>query len=165
VSRSTGIACSSDCSRENPPDSGPKIGDYLTIAAKGGGNTIGVSGIGGSGSDTGGYAGGMLQWYVVPNVSLSGAVDYVEFTGVNSTSETVKLEWLFSQTMPVSIYGGYEHADLNASSFGNLGSGDFFFVGIKLYMNGSGAGTLVDRQRSGSLGYIAQAPTLGLSTN
>ena len=131
-------------------------GPNFTVAVKGGGTTVSVSG--GGSDDNGGYFGGMLQWYAMPNLSLSGAIDYSEFAGLNATSETAKIEWLFSNDMPLSLYGGYEHADGDTS-------GDLFFVGLKLYMNGNGAGTLVDRQRSGSLGYIAETPIFGLTTN
>jgi hypothetical protein len=137
----------------------------FTVAVKGGGETVDVSGFGSSGDDSGGYVGGMLQWYAMPNLSLSGSVDYADLAGSHVTSETIKAEWLFSETMPVSIYGGYEHADLGSGGFGLSGDGDLFFVGVKLYMNGANGGTLVDRQRSGSLGYIAETPILGLSTN
>jgi hypothetical protein len=135
----------------------------LTFAVKGGGNTISASGFGLSGSDSGAYVGGMLQWYVVPDFGLSGAVDYVDIAGFHTTSETAKAEWLFSESTPVSIYGGYQHVDENA--FGLNGNGNFFFVGLKFYFNGTGGSSLVDRQRSGSLGYIAEAPVLGFSTN
>jgi hypothetical protein len=133
----------------------------FTVAVKGGGDT--VSGDLFGSSDSGGYAGGMLQWYIVPNLSLSGSVDYAEQFGGHVTSETAKVEWLFSDSMPISIYGGYEHADVGSGGFGV--AGNLFFVGLKLYMNDPGNGTLVDRQRGGSLGYIAEAPVLGLSTN
>lgn len=139
-------------------------GPNFTIAVKGGGNTVHASlgGFGGN-DDGGGYAGGMLQWYAMPNLSISGAVDYSEFSSFNTTSETAKVEWMFSNTLPVSIYGGYEHADENSGGFGT--GGNLFFVGLKLYMNSEGGGALVDRQRSGSLGYIAETPVFGLSTN
>jgi len=139
----------------------------LTFAVKGGGQTESASALGVSGDDTGGYAGGMAQWYVMPNLSLSGAVDYTGIAGEHTWAETFKGEWLFSETLPVSIYGGYEHAEATVNGFGGgtSTSGDLFFVGVKLYMNGSGDGTLVDRQRNGSLGYIAQTPVLGLSAN
>lgn len=137
----------------------------LTLAVKGGGNTVDASGFGFSGSDNGGYVGGMLQWYVTPDLALSGAVDYAEFAGLNATSETAKLEWLFSHSTPLSLYGGYEHVDASAGGFGAIGDADIFFVGMKFYFNGDGGDSLVDRQRNGSLGYIAQAPVLGLSTN
>jgi hypothetical protein len=139
------------------------VGPQFTVAFKGGADTVNASGFGGSGSETGGYAGGMLQWYAMPNLALSGAVDYTEIAGTHATSETAKVEWMFSRSMPVSIYGGYEHADAGSGGFG--GGGDEFFVGLKLYMNNPGGGSLVDRQRNGSLGYIAETPILGLSTN
>ncbi|HVZ91121.1 MAG TPA: hypothetical protein VG843_05675 [Rhizomicrobium sp.] len=132
----------------------------LTVAVKGGGDTASASGFGFSGSDTGAYVGGMLEWYLVPDLALSGMVDYVDQSGVHVTSETAKLEWLFSETMPVSVYGGYQHADASSGAFGV--SGDIFFVGLKFYVNGDGPTALVDRQRNGSLGYIAQAPVLGV---
>lgn len=136
----------------------------FTVAVKGGGQTVDLSAGGLSDDESGGYVGGMLQWYAMPNLSLSGAVDYAELAGSHVTSETIKAEWLFSETMPVSVYGGYEHADLGNGGFGLSGDGDLFFVGLKLYMNGANGGTLVERQRNGSLGYIAEAPILGLST-
>ncbi len=72
------------------------VGPQFTVAFKGGADTVNASGFGGSGSETGGYAGGMLQWYAMPNLALSGAVDYTEIAGVHATSETAKVEWLFS---------------------------------------------------------------------
>lgn len=142
------------------------LGPNFTVAVKGGGDNVNLNIPGfGSGSENGGYAGGMLQWYAMPDLSLSGSVDYAELAGLNSTSETAKVEWLFSHSLPISVYGGYEHADLSSNGFGGLGGGDLFFVGLKFYFNGSSGGALVDRQRNGSLGYIAEAPVLGLSTN
>ncbi len=142
-------------------------GPSLTVAVKGGGNSADVSAFGASASKGGGYACGMLKWYAMPNLAVSGSVDYTDQFGGHATSETIKGEWLFSQSLPVALYGGYEHADLNAGGFGYNagGAGDLFFIGLKLYMNGDGSGTLVDRQRDGSLGYIAQAPVLGLPTD
>jgi hypothetical protein len=141
------------------------LGPNFTVAVKGGGDTVNVSEFGGSGNASGGYAGGMLQWYVMPDLSLSGSVDYAELGGLNTTSETAKVEWLFSHSTPISVYGGYEHADSGSNGFGGLGGGDLFFVGLKFYFNGASGGALVDRQRNGSLGYIADTPVLGLSTN
>ena len=138
-------------------------GPNFTVAVKGGGDTVHASGFGLSGSQSGGYAGGMLQWYVMPDLSLSGAVDYAELAGGHATTETAKLEWLFSHHVPVSIYGGWEHADAGAGGLG--ANGDLFFVGLKFYFNGANGGSLVDRQRNGSLGYIADAPVFGISTN
>jgi len=83
--------------------------------------------------------------------------------GGHATTETAKLEWMFSNSMPLSVYGGYEHADAGSGGLG-LG-GNAFFVGLKFYFNNPTGGSLVDRQRSGSLGYISEAPILGVSTN
>lgn len=119
-------------------------GSSFTVAVKGGGES-------GSGT-SGGYVGGMAEWYATPNFALSAQVDYLDVGG-SITSESIQGEWLFSTSTPVSIYGGYQHVDLGGSS-----DADVVFVGVKLYMNGSGAMTLVDRQRQGSMTYITQSP-------
>ena len=50
------------------------------------------------------------------------------------------------QTMPISVYGGYKHVDAGAGSIFSTGSDeDIFFVGLKFYMNGSGAGRKRER--------------------
>ncbi|HVU20129.1 MAG TPA: hypothetical protein VHE09_05310 [Rhizomicrobium sp.] len=135
-------------------------GPNFTVAVKGGGNTISAFGS----DDSGGYAGGMLKWYAIPNLAISGAVDYTEFSGVHVTAESVQLEWMFSNDVPLSIYGGYQHEDISAGFFGG-GNGNTFNVGLKFYFNNPTGGSLVDRQRSGSLGYIADASVLGLPTH
>jgi hypothetical protein len=117
----------------------------FTLAAHGGGES-------GTGT-SGGYAGGMVQWYAMPNLSIDGSVDYISVgAGANITNETIQAEWLISNTTPVSIYGGYQHVDISG------GDANVFFVGVKLYMNGAGGGSLVDRQRNGAPGYITQSP-------
>jgi len=131
-------------------------GSNFTVALKGGGQTISAYG-----SDaSGGYVGGMLKWYAMPNLALSGQVDYTEFSGTHYTSEGIQAEWMFSNTMPLSIYGGWQHQEISGGSSGNT-----FDVGLKFYFNNPTGGSLVDRQRSGSLGYIAQGSFLGLPTN
>lgn len=119
-------------------------GSDFTFAAHGGG----VSGSGTSG----GYVGGMAEWYATPNLALSGAVDYLDVGG-SITTETFQAEWLISDHTPLSIFGGYQHADLGYSV-----DADIVFVGLKLYLNGNGAMSLTERQRQGSLGYITQSP-------
>lgn len=120
-----------------------------TVAIRGGG----VSGTGGT---SGGYVGGDVKFYIMPNLALNGGVDYVGLSGASITSEDVKAEWLISQSTPVSIFGGYQHTDISGGS-----STDAFIVGIRIYTNEPGGGTLVDRQRGGNLGYIDGMPYLG----
>jgi len=127
----------------------------ITVAAKGGGTNASISGCSGC-SANGGYAGAMLKGYIMPNLALSGSVDYFDISGGHETDETIRAEWLWSNTMPLSIYGGYQHID-SGLFFG--ASQDVVFVGLKFYFGGAGGASLVDRQRNGSLGYIGQ-PTL-----
>jgi hypothetical protein len=115
-------------------------GPNVNVAARGGG----YSGTGTSG----GYVGGNIDWYVIPNLALSGRVDYIDL-GTGITTETGQVEWLFSSTTPISIYGGYQHVDAG-------GSANVWFLGVKMYVN-SGGGDLVDRQREG-LGYAGDSP-------
>jgi hypothetical protein len=118
-------------------------GDSLTLAARGGGF---------SGSHlSGGYVGGDVQWYLMPDLSLNGQVDYVDIAS-GITSETLKAEWLVSESTPISVYGGYQHVDVTG------GDANVWFIGLNLYVNGNGADTLVDRQRTGALGYLGQSP-------
>ena len=137
-------------------------GPQFTIAVKGGGNTISSYG-----SDaSGGFVGGMLKWYVIPNLALSGSVDYNEYSGLHITSEAAQLEWMFSNSLPLSIYGGYTHDDFGTGGlFGASSTSNTFNVGVKFYFNNPTGGSLVDRQRSGSLGYISETSVLGLPTH
>lgn len=118
-------------------------GSSVNLAVRGGGYS-------GTGSTNGGYVGGNIDWYVIPNLALSGHVDYIDI-GPGITTETGQAEWMFSSSTPVSIYGGYQHLDTGG------GTANVWFIGIKLYA-GSGGGDLVDRQRNGTLGYIGDSP-------
>jgi hypothetical protein len=108
-----------------------------------------------AGSSTdGGYVGGDAKFYITPNLALNAGVDYLGASG-SITSEDITAEWLTSQTTPISIFGGYQHQDVSGG--GNL---DIVFVGLRLYME-PGNGTLVERQRTGNLGYIDGMPYFG----
>ncbi len=119
-----------------------------TFAVRGGG-VSGQSGI------SGGYVGGDAKFYITPNLSVDGGVDYLSLNSLSLTSESVRAEWLVSQSTPISVFGGYEHTDSGIA--GNI---DAFIVGIKIYTNDA-PGALVDRQRGGNLGYIDGLPYLG----
>ena len=120
-----------------------------TLAVRGGGANANAG-------TSGGYAGGDVKFYILPDLAVNAGVDYIDFSGASFTAENVKAEWLISQSTPVSIYGGYTHVDVGGS-----GSEDAFVVGIKIYLNDPAGGALVDRQRNGNLGYIDGVPYFG----
>jgi len=125
----------------------------FTLAVRGGGDQA-------NGGLSGGYVGGDVKFYIMPNLALNGGVDYVSFASAHFTTEDIRAEWLISQTCPVSIFGGYTHLDAGSGGGGGT-SEDAFFVGIKIYTNDPAGGALVDRQRGGNLGYIDGTPYLG----
>jgi hypothetical protein len=123
----------------------------LTLAIKGGGWTeeyySGIS------NNSDGYVGGEAVWYVMPDIALTGTIDYTGypndyfFSDGESFSETdygIKAEWLVSETTPISIYASWvnQHVDHETANT--------WTIGLKLYLNQGDASTLVDRQRSGS---------------
>lgn len=126
-----------------------------TFAAKGGGFS-------GSGSLDGYYLGGQVIGYVCPNVGISGTVDYAHLSGgLSETDYGVKAEWLVSESTPISVWGGYTGTDFNG--FGSTGTVNTWTIGLTFYTNGDSAATsLVDRQRSGTLGWAGNFSPLAL---
>ncbi len=130
------------------------VSPAITLSGKGGG----FSSNPGSG---GYYLGGALKGYVNPDFAIDGAIDYTRFTSFGGSSETdftIRSEWLVSESTPVSVFGGYTYSGFSPGSF-NVST---VFVGIKLYTNGNGATTLVDRQRTGTLGWSSAFMPLSL---
>jgi len=115
----------------------------VTLAIRGGGANESSTG--------GGYFGTQGTWYACPNFAVSAGVDYWS-AGANITSETVRAEWAPSDTVPFALYAGYQNLFANGKRGGEL------FLGVKLFTNGSGATTLVDRERTGTNGYISESP-------
>lgn len=115
--------------------------DRITVGVKGGGVTLNAFG----GSATGGYAGGQLVGYAMPDLALSAKVDYSGFSNGHIVSGGVKAEYLVSQSFPVSVFAGYTYSELN--SFGSVRS-NTFSVGAKYHFGAKGA-SLLDRQRDG----------------
>ena len=124
-----------------------------TLSGKGGGFSSSP------GSD-GYYLGGQLKGYLNPDFALSGSIDYTRFTrfgGSSETDYTFAGEYLFWDDEdeddddcwwpPSSIYGGYTYSGFAPGKF----YVNSFFIGLKLYTNGNGADSLVDRQRTGTL--------------
>ena len=103
----------------------------------------------------GGYVGGQLKWYVVPDVSVSASLGYVSYSR-DVTTAKIEAEWLISESVPVAVYGGYQN--INNIKGVKTGKDNVLYVGLRLYVNGGSAETLVDRQRTGSLGFVTQSP-------
>jgi hypothetical protein len=131
------------------------IGDMLTLGAKGGGldGTVGLPGFG-SGSASGSYVGGEVIGYLMPDLALSGDVDYTSIQGGHLTSFTASGEYLISESMPISIFGGYTNTQIS----GGGGHSDTWFAGLRFYLDGNP--TLIAHQRNGTLGWIGSVSGL-----
>jgi hypothetical protein len=119
----------------------------FTVGVKGGGASAND---GGFGSGTATYVGGEAVFYAMPNLALNADIDYFSAGhGDNITNFGGTVEWLVSEHVPVSVYGGYAYSDISGSST-HLST---WTVGLKFYLNGDGASTLVDRQRTGNANW------------
>ena len=123
----------------------------LTLGVKGGGVSGSLSGFG---SGSGSYVGGEAIVYPLPNLAVSGDIDYAGASGANETDLTAQAEWLVSDEVPVSLYGGYTHASIALSGLPSNG-GDMVFGGLRFYLNGTGSTTLMDRQRTGTANWAS----------
>jgi len=133
------------------------VNDMFTIGVKGGGTDgkWNISGFG-SGSETGGYVGGELTGYAMPNLAIKGNVEYVEVGGVHVTNYGLNAEYLVSEETPISVFGGYTRTDLSNGA----GHGDTWMVGLKFYV---GPGNLVTRHRTGTLGSLGTVSGLNFA--
>jgi hypothetical protein len=121
-------------------------GHMFTLGAKGGGATAS----GGGFTGTADYFGGEAVFYVVPDLALNADVDYLSVgSGENLTNYGGTVEWLVSESTPISVYGNYTYTELSSGG-GHLTT---WLVGVKFYLNNNGASTLVDRQRSGNANW------------
>ena len=118
----------------------------FTVGVKGGGATASAGGFG-SGSAT--YVGGEAVVYALPDLALNADIDYLSISGGNLTSYGGTAEWLVSEHVPVSVYGGYTYSEFSGGG-GHLST---WMVGLKFYLNGNGASTLADRQRTGNANW------------
>jgi hypothetical protein len=127
--------------------------DQFTAGLRGGGATLSGSGalggLSGSGSTTGGYVGGEVVGYLMPDLDLQGHVQYVGFKQGNQTSAGVLGEWLFSESLPISGWVGYDYADLSGG--GAHLTSNTVSVGVNFYIGGDGS--LLQRRRSGVDGW------------
>ena len=127
-------------------------GDFITLAAKGGGLTVDVDTFG---SESGGYVGAALIGYILPNLAITPSIDFASISDVDVTNYGIGAEFLVSQTVPISIFAAYSHSNVSVSGFGDV-DGDTWMIGLKFYTNGNGV-TLVERQRNGTLGWAGSS--------
>jgi len=109
--------------------------DKFTMGLKGGSLT-------GSGLNAT-YVGGEVIGYPMPNLALSGTIDYAGVSGSHINTYGAKAEYLVSETTPISVTGGYVYTDLGGGFHLNT-----WMIGAKFYFGGKGS--LVDHQRSGA---------------
>jgi hypothetical protein len=124
--------------------------DMITLGLNGGGWTSGSHSAFGSGTD-GGYVGGGVTGYVMPNLALTGQINYFSGSGAHLTNYSAMGEYLVSDALPVSIYGGYTYTDVSGAS-GHINQ---WTIGVKFYTNGNGS-TLVEKQRNGALDNLVR---------
>jgi hypothetical protein len=130
--------------------------DNVTVGGNFGGVSAEANTFFGGGSANGWYGSAGFTGYVIPNLGLTGMINYTHFSGGSITNYTAAAEWLISEFgLPLSIYGGYTYTQLSNSGADHL---DQWFLGLKVYTNGNGM-TLMDKHRNGTLDRIVQ-PTL-----
>ena len=113
-------------------------GSMFTLGVKGGGFS-GDAGL--SGENIGVQA----VAYAWRDFAVTGTYDYFHISHAGNENDWgAQLEWLVSERVPVSVWGGYEHSDV-----ANVGHANTFLAGLKLYTDGFGPAALVDRQRGG----------------
>jgi hypothetical protein len=134
-------------------------GQFFTLAAKIGGLSVDFDDGTVSDSQSGSYIGAAVIGYIMPNLALQGDVLFSGVTiedgvggeeDLDNTSFGVNVEYLISDMVPVSVFGGY--------SFGNVefaGSDldtNRWTIGVRFYFGNAGP-TLVDKHRNGSTGW------------
>jgi hypothetical protein len=124
--------------------------NMLTLGLNGGGWSGGSGSTFGSGG-SGGYVGGGVTGYVMPDLALTGQINYFSGSGAHLTNYSAMGEYLISEATPVSIFGGYTYTDVSGAS-GHINQ---WLIGVKFYMNGNGS-TLVDKQRNGALDSLVR---------
>ena len=130
--------------------------DRFTLAVKGGGfsGTAGADGY---------YVGGQALGYLTPDFALDGNIDYYNFNhnafnpNFHETDYTAEGEWLVSENMPVSVFGGYTYSEYPGAN------SNTFFVGLRFYANPAGSSPLVDRQRNGALEWSRSFSPTGIA--
>jgi hypothetical protein len=123
--------------------------DMVTLGLNGGGWS-GRQGTFGTGN-SGGYVGGGATAYVMPDLALTGQINYFSGDNAHLTNYTAQAEYLVSESTPVSVFGGYTFTDVP----GPKNHIDQWLIGVKFYTSGNGT-TLVDKHRNGALDNLVR---------
>lgn len=116
----------------------------LTLQFKGGGTTGGV----GYASL---YAGGGLNWYEEPWLVFHLGMNFTSYTSAHDwTNVNSSIEYLPFYSLPVSLYAGYDYANVSSSRYAST-----FFAGLKFHF-GPGT-TLADYDRTGPLQWTGNS--------
>jgi hypothetical protein len=127
--------------------------DQITLGINGGGVSSNASAgcAGCSANADGGYVGGGATAYILPDLGATASVSYVGGAGVNLTTLGIQLEWLFSESLPITGMVGYNYTDIS----GGGGNFNHWFIGLKFYTDGNGT-TLVEKHRNGALDSLVR---------
>jgi hypothetical protein len=125
-------------------------GNAITIAAKGGGLSLSADAYGFSDTESGGYIGGALTGYVIPNLAIQGDITFSSVADLDTTTYGIGAEFLVSDMVPIAIFGGYSRS--NVEVFGFDADVDTWMIGLRFYAGAAGP-TLVDKHRNGTLGW------------
>ena len=126
------------------------VGNAITIAAKGGGLSLSADAYGFSDTETGGYIGGALTGYIIPNLAIQGDITFSSVSDLDTTNYGIGAEFLVSEMVPISIFGGYSRS--NVEIFGIDADVDTWMIGLRFYAGAAGP-TLVDKHRNGTVGW------------
>jgi hypothetical protein len=136
------------------------LGQFFTLGAKVGGLSVDFDDGTISDSQNGSYVGAAVTGYITPNLAIQGEA---MFSGVNdflgsgedldNTIFGITAEYLVSQMVPISIYGGFNFGNIDFGAGGDLDTNKWV-IGARFYFGPPG--TLVDRHRNGTLGWIGQ---------
>jgi hypothetical protein len=112
----------------------------ITFGVKGGGFSA-------SGDSKGEYGGAALTGYITQNLSLQGGFDYTHIQHVGNEDDlSAKVEYLFSERVPVAIYAGYTNSKIT----GGGPTINVFLVGLTYFCDSAGPESLVVHQRTGA---------------
>jgi hypothetical protein len=142
----------------------------ITAHLKGGWLSSGGTPFGGHGN----YYGGAITGYVLPNLAITGSVTWSDLvTGAtlestpfpscsaqtcgrrdwNQLNYGAQVEFLVSESLPISVYGGFNYTQFTISEGIPTGTADDFnaytwMIGVRFY---PGSGALINKHRDGNL--------------